>query len=388
MNVAFISTGYYPTHSGGASISTRLIVDQLRSLGHTVDVYTATGEGTDSQQIAEDHYEFPDGSGYVLPTRVGANYSAVRHLDDLSAYDVVHVYGAGTLPGVVVRSKTPVLCTVNNLAWVCINWSDYLRAGCPEYGLREAVTLAWQDGYSPLTLPLKLALEGTFKRLAKLADHFTVQTEGMRTILSRCGYPKTDLSVVPNLLDPQFLYDSNSNQDQILIVGRLIKKKGVDDIVRAYVDLPAKLRERFQLKLYGSGPLEDSITDLAQRTGADIEIGYTPYENLPAAYENASVLIQGSKYPEPFSRTWLEAMASETAIVCSENPSSRAVLGGIAELYDPFNPETLEHTLRNVLSDGNHRKKMATRGKTAVAQFEPTKVVSRYVTHYEQLVDE
>jgi glycosyltransferase involved in cell wall biosynthesis len=387
MYIAFISTGYYPSHSGGASISTRLIVDQLRSFGHSVDVYTATGEETNSRRIDDDHVEFPDGTGYRLPTRVGKNYGALKHLDDLLAYDVVHVYGLGVLPGVVARTETPVLGTVNNLAWVCINWVEYLRADCPEYGLREAVMLARQDGYGPATLPLKLLLEGTFKRFAKCADQFTVQNEGMKTILSRCGYPESKLTVVPNLLDRRFLCESDEKQRQIVSVGRLIEKKGVDDLVQAYIDLPEKLRNEFSLKLYGDGPLKQPITELASRTGADIEIGYQPYEKLPAVYRKASVMVQGSKYPEPFSRTWLEAMASETAIVCSANPSSRAVLGGIAELYDPFDPQTLQRALETVLNDEAYRATLAGRGKAAVSQFEPETVVSEYVSLYEQLLD-
>jgi len=385
MHIAFVSTGYYPTHSGGASVSTQLIVEQLRAAGHTVDVFTTTGEGTGIQRLAPDHVELPDGSGYTLPERIGTNYGVVKNVETFSEYDVVHVYGFGSLPGVVLRSDVPVLATANNLEWVCINWSGYLKAGCPAYGLREAVALARQDGYGPVTLLPKLALESTFKRLAKRADHMTVQTVGMKQILTRCGYAEVDLSVVPNLLDPRFVSSRSAETHRVIYVGRLIERKGADDVVRAFVNLPGHLREQFDLRLYGNGPLEEIITEELAGQEGDVQVTYSPYEELPQEYQKASVLVHGSKYPEPFSRTWLEAMASETAIVCSRNPSSRTTLDGIAEFYDPFDRESLQQSLEMVLREPARRSELATAGKAAVSQFEPQAVVPQYISRYHRI---
>lgn len=384
MDVALVSTGYYPQHSGGASISTRLITDELRSAGHDVDVYTTTGSVRDCIQIDTNLYEIPSGSSYRLPKRIGKNYSAVRHLPDLEQYDVVHVYGLGTAPGIVLRSPIPVLGTINNLDWVCINWTEYLRAGCPTYGLRQAVSLAYRDGYGPL-IPLKLALEGTFKRIVKNIDHFTVQTEGMKSILARCGYNESSLTVVPNLLDERFLCEPEQSTKTIVSVGRLVEKKGVDDIASVFADLPLDLRDQWELKLYGDGPLADTIEELVANTGASIDIDYVPYEKLPSVYQDASLMIQGSKYPEPFSRTWLEAMASGTPIICSKNPSSKSVLGGIAEFYDPFDRSSLAQTLEELLLNAEKRKQMASSGKSAISKYKPERVVAEYRSLYRDI---
>lgn len=388
MRVAFISNGYFPTHYGGGSfISTRLIVDRLRELGHEVDVFTTSGERDELVQRAADHFELPDGTSSILPRRVGKSLGIVRHAGDFSSYDLVHVYGLGTAPGVVLRSSVPVVGTVNNLEWVCINWVEYLRSGCPEYDLREAVTLARQSGHGPATLPFKLGLEYVGKRLARRVDHVTVQTTGMKHILTRCGYDDRQISVVPNLLDPRFCCEGAEDTNTVISVGRLEEKKGADDLVAAFRDLPPDLRDRFSLRLYGSGPLEDSIRRTAAELDADIEIGFVPYEELPAVYRDAALMVQGSKYPEPFSRTWMEAMASETPIVVSENPSSRSVLGGVAAFYDPFDPRTLRRTLAEVLRDADRRVEMARRGKTSASRFDPDDVVARYDTVYDRVIE-
>lgn len=384
MRVAFVSTGYYPVHSGGASISTRLIVDQLRDAGHEVDVFTTTGGGTGLECGRPDLKELPDGTASILPRRFGKNYGVVRNLDGLSSYDIVHTYGFGALPGIVLEADVPVLATANNLEWVCVNWMEYLREGCPEYGVRDSIRLARQDGYGPLGLPLKILFESSFKQLAKQADRFTVQTPGMKTVLDRCGYDPSKLTVVPNLLDPRFEQEGKREADRIIYVGRLAEKKGITEIVEAYLSLPATLRERFQFDVYGSGPMEEQIQNLSAAEGGSVSIEYCPYEELPSVYRNAAVLIHGSKYPEPFSRTWLEALASETAIICSENPSSTTVLDGIAEFYDPFNTRTLREALRTVLTD-DQRSTMISRGTQVVPQYHPETVVEQYVDLYERI---
>lgn len=385
MKIAFISVGYYPEHPGGASVSTRLIVDELRRRGVEVTVFTTTGTGTRIREITEEHYELPNGTGYPLPDRVGKNYTALKHLPD-EEYDLIHVYGLGPLPGVVSRCSVPVLGTANNLEWVCINWTDYLRAGCPEYGLRYAISLARQDGYGAL-LPFKIGMEAVGKRLSKQADHLTVQTDGMSRILQRCGYPAGNLTTVPNLLDPQFEVDEAENDNELLYIGRLVDKKGAPDIVGAYTDLPAEIRENWAFRIFGNGPEKERIQRIASRSDSEISVEYCPYERLPEVYGRASVLVHGSKYPEPFSRTWLEAMASETSIVASENPSSRAVLSDSAELYDPFDKEDLRESLLSVLSEEAKRSRLRENALKSLENYRIETVVSSYLDIYEDITD-
>jgi glycosyltransferase involved in cell wall biosynthesis len=387
MNLAFVSTGYYPKHSGGGSISTHLIVEELRSRGFGVDVFTTTGSDKQIRKIAEGHYEVPDGTAYSLPDRVGKNYGVFTHLSNFKQYDLIHTYGFGPLPGIVTRSSVPVLGTANNLEWACINWTGYLQAGCPEYGLIDAAHLARQDGYG-MSLPLKLGMEAVGKQLSIRADHLTVQTEGMNRILQRCGYPTDKITTVPNLLDPRFDVKAQQKENHIIYVGRLVEKKGALDIVNSYTDLPSEIRDNWTFSILGDGPYKEKIQNIASQSDANINVQYYPYEDLPNIYQSASVLIHGSKYPEPFSRTWLEAMASETAIIASRNPSSESVLSEIAELYDPFDKDDLRESLMSVLTTQEIREQLSTNGKKQLKNYRIECVVDQYVNIYESLIEQ
>lgn len=385
MNIAFISTGYHPHHWGGGSVSTQLIVDELRGRGLDVDVFTTTGSDKKIREIKQGYYEIPDGTDYKLPDRVGKNYGVFKYLFKKNKYDLIHAYGLGPVPAAVSRSSVPVLGTANSLEWVCVNWTEYLREGCPKCGLKDMIRLARRDGYTTL-LPLKILMELTGKESSKQATHVTVQTEGMKKILSRSGYSEKKITTVPNLLDPRFDIKPKKDTNNFVYIGRLEEKKGIMDIVETYVALPDEVHSNWTFKIYGDGKCKSDIREIISRNDVDIKLEYCPYENLPNVYENASVMIQGSKYPEPFSRTWLEAMASETAIIASINPSSKAILSNCAELYDPFNKESLRRSLITVLTQKEKRDQLRKKGKESIEQYRANNVVDKYVKIYESLM--
>jgi len=390
MKIAFITTGL-PTENHGAAISTGLIVEQLQSVGIDVDIYSISGKEQKTQKINERMYEIPEGLGTHFPKRVEQNIMAWEYMPDLSKYDLVHIYNSSPSPAINLRNwffnvDVPTIVTYNNLNWVCTNWTKYLQDGCPPYGLFKTIAYSYKEGIGIPLLPIKLGLETTAKYLAKRADLVTVQTSGMKSVLENCGYTSANLDVVPNLLDNRFDIVPDTD-NKIMYAGRLSEKKGVLDILNAFIEIETELVANWEFEIYGSGDLEQKIRE-QYTSHPHISLNYSPYNKLPEIYRNAAVLVHGSKYPEPFSRTWLEAMASETAIVASQNPSSQAVLSDFAELYNPFDPDDLKSTLRSVLEDKDKRIEMQREGKKAVEQYRPDTVIETYRSLYERVLSE
>jgi glycosyltransferase involved in cell wall biosynthesis len=284
------------------------------------------------------------------------------------------------------QDSPPIVATANTLAWVCTNWTRYLKQGCPEFGLKTLLEYTTAQEYPLHQIPAKLSMEVTGKAISRHADLFTVQTSGMKEILTKCKYNQENITVVPNLLDERFDLVSPEPKREVVFAGRLIERKGVMDILDAFITVEPTLPADWELKILGDGPLKDDLAKRAQYRDT-VSIDYCPYEQLPEVYRTASVLVHGSKYPEPFSRTWLEAMASETAIVASENPSSRAVLSDCAALYDPFDQESLRSSLQTVLTNEAKRKRMQEKGKDQIDQFRPGVVIEEYIQQYSQLMD-
>jgi glycosyltransferase involved in cell wall biosynthesis len=385
MQVAFVTSEYPPDSPGGAGISSQLIVEGLRSHGVEVDVFALVGEVRKRIKTSPGVWELPDGMEYPVPKAIGENLSSFFHLPDLSSYDIIHVYNVRHLPACVIRSSSPVIATMNNHLWICIDPAQHLCDGLPECDIRHTHRYAKSEGYSGLQAVARTAIEYFGKSLARLADGFTVQTNGMKTVMHRCGYSSSEISVVGNILDPEF-ETSDKEKKKIIFVGRFRENKAPDMVIRAYANLSSQLRREWDLELYGDGPMEQRLKELIRDKGmTDTTLKYCPYEKLPEVYAEAGLLVHPSRYTEPFSRTWLEAMASETPIVCSENPSSRDILDHVAQFYDPFDVASLTDTLRTVLSDPYMRNEMRRAGREEIGRYRADVIIPEYIRVYQRL---
>ncbi len=389
MKIAFVSNGS-PNESSGAGQSTRLIIEELENHGIEVDTFSITGEKSRREHKQKNIYTIPSGDNYPIHKRIGNILSPLQHLPSLDEYDVIHSYGTSQLPGIILRARlsktsTPILATVNTLSWVRTNWTRYLKQGCPEYSIRKLFEYITSKNYPFYLVPPKIMMEVTGKALSKRADYFTVQTAGMAKLLSESGYNRKRIKVIPNVLDKRFYAQSPSLDKKVIYVGRLVEKKGIMSIVDAFVSINGEYPD-WKFKILGSGPLKRDITQKIKEY-KDISVDYCPYEELPNQYRSASVLVHGSRYPEPFSRTWLEAMASETAIVASRNPSSEEVLEDVAELYDPFSQRDLRLALESVIKNNSKRRQMRMRGKEHIEKYRPQKIVPQFINIYGDLAN-
>lgn len=385
MKIAFVTSGYPPISPGGAGISSKLIVDGLRDNGVDVDVFALVGDDRECTKVDSNTWYLPAGDEYPIPKVLGENFSALSHLPDLDGYDIVHVYNVRHLPATILRTSTPVLATFNNHMWMCIDPVEHLRDGIPECSVRHAFRYSKTRGYSGLTQVSRVGLEYIGKTIAKRANHFTVQTEGMEEEMVACGYDQSNISVVPNLFDPKFKIDSD-NKKKIIFLGRLQKSKGPDMVLKAFSSVRDSIDSEWELEIYGNGPLRSELENMIERESIkNAKVSYSCYDELPKVYSQAGLLIHASRYTEPFSRCWLEAMASGTPILCSENPSSRSVLSEIAKFYDPFDQQDLEEKLLEVLSSESERIRMAEEGRRELNKYEPLTVTQEYVNIYNSM---
>jgi glycosyltransferase involved in cell wall biosynthesis len=83
--------------------------------------------------------------------------------------------------------------------------------------------------------------------------------------------------------------------------------------------------------------------------------GYIPMHEMPYIYKNASFLAFPSLY-EGFGMPLVEAMRTETPIVCSNAASIPEVVGDCALLFDPNDPKEIALAMLEVLNEGNKMK--------------------------------
>ncbi len=212
--------------------------------------------------------------------------------------------------------------------------------------------------------------------LASMVDA-VVATSGDELLeLRRCGARPQLAKVVPCGVDTALFKPATPHYPQgrrVVVVGRLVVRKGIDDIIRSLTRLP-------DVRLVvagGSGKAGDPdagrLVRLASQLGvADrVElIGPLKHNLVPGLLRSADVVACVPWY-EPFGMVALEAMACAAPVVASAVGGLReTVVHGETGLHvPPRDPTRLAETLQTLLDDGGLRAQLGARAAARAASL-------------------
>jgi phosphatidyl-myo-inositol alpha-mannosyltransferase len=158
-------------------------------------------------------------------------------------------------------------------------------------------------------------------------------SEPARAFVNRY-FPSFPIRVVPNGIDLdvykpglspiRHLRDENVN---ILFVGRMEKRKGLGDLLRAFRFLQERV-PRTRLIVVGDGPLRGSVESYIARHRLPnvVLAGFVPQSVKPRYFASADIFCAPATGSESFGIVLLEAMASGLPIVATEVPGYMSVL--------------------------------------------------------------
>lgn len=179
----------------------------------------------------------------------------------------------------------------------------------------------------------------------------------------------------------------------ILFVGRLVAKKGVDDLLRAIPAVEAALGRRVRVRIVGDGPLRGELGELARMLGIGESVTFTgalPTAGVDAEMAAAKVFCGPSRTApdgdsEGFGQVFLEAALAGV-------PSVSRRHGGIVEavahgesglLSEPGDAAALAGDLTRLLADDGLRRTMGRRARErAEAEFAMARCVVRLEETY------
>jgi glycosyltransferase involved in cell wall biosynthesis len=213
----------------------------------------------------------------------------------------------------------------------------------------------------------RLLFDRELRLSLKRADHLNVDSTSIREeVVDMFGWSAERISVVPLGVDARFhpregaetapfLRTAGLTHGQYaLCVATIEPRKGIDNLLAGYEQLPPALRHAFPLVLAGGrGWLSDKLHAQINRAvdaGWVRYLGYVADEHLPLLYAGARVSCLLSKY-EGFGLPILESMASGVPVVCS-NLSSLPEVGGDAACYvNPEDDQAICKALTHALQD-------------------------------------
>jgi len=179
-------------------------------------------------------------------------------------------------------------------------------------------------------------------------------------------------STLPAPLGREALVAMGVERPYALFVGTLEPRKNLRRLLRAYALLDGAVRARHQLVIAGGrGWGGVDIHALIRETGLDGQVvatGYVEDQQLATLYAHARFLAMPSLY-EGFGLPLVEAMGFGVPVLTSNVASMPDVAGDAGLLVNPLDEHAIAAGLSSLLTDADHRERLAARAKANAGRF-------------------
>ena len=373
MKVAMVSEHANPlavvggVDAGGQNVHVGALAGELARLGHDVTVYTRRDSCSAPERVRT-------AAGYVVehvpagPAQAVAKDELLPYMPAFAAHlrnrwsqelvDVVHAHFWMSGVASVQAAEDygiPVLQTFHALGTVKRRHQG-------------------QKDTSPVT---RIEVE---RRLCRTVDHVIATCSDEVAELRALGLPRGRASVIPCGVDTDVFrpIPMPSSGRRLLVVGRVVERKGVGNVIEALTALPGT-----HLDIAGGPPPDlldadpeiQRLRRLAAARGVAERVtflGSVPRDRLPALICSADVVVAVPWY-EPFGIVPVEAMACGRPVVGSTVGGllDTVVPGLTGDLVPPRRPDLLAPVLRDLLADADRRERYGRAGRArAVAVYQ------------------
>ncbi|MBZ5653926.1 MAG: glycosyltransferase family 4 protein [Acidobacteriia bacterium] len=161
----------------------------------------------------------------------------------------------------------------------------------------------------------------------------------------------------------------------ILFVGRLVREKGVFDLIQAYAKLGSDLRSEVGLVFAGDGASKEALAEQAKQIepGVICFPGFVQREDLAGLYGLAEALTLPT-HSDPWGLVVNEAMACGLPIVVTNVAgcaSDLVVEGWNGCVVPPADPSRLSAAIRSLLSQPEMTRQMRARSLERIQAYSP-----------------
>jgi phosphatidyl-myo-inositol alpha-mannosyltransferase len=369
LKIGIVTEYYYPL-LGGISENVHHTASELMARGHAVTIISATPpsngfalpvpNGIPTRRIGRSMKIY--GNGATAHFAVGAHlWRELRDVLDVGRFDIVQLH-------------SPLFFTLPPMATVL--------ARCPRVG-------TFHSYFEPTIVyaTLKNVLQ---KRIVNRLDGVTVVSPSVLRALSR--YFELDARIVPNGVDTQMfnprvprLARFGPEKRTLLFLGRFDPRNGLPFMLRAFAEVRKRMRD-VRLVVVGGGPFETVYTRMVpEELREDVHFEGPALINRPSYYGSADLFCSPITNAS-FGITLLEAMASGTPIVATDNVGYRDLLGPEG-LIVPYNVEAFADAVVQILSDDRLRTAMREAGLLKAEQFSWPSVVTRLLEYFHDVID-
>ena len=239
--------------------------------------------------------------------------------------------------------------------------------------------------------------EGLLKRffVKKIRKHFTriiaVSDAAKTYLVEQDKIPAGLITVIQNGVDMNKFYAEGAqilNNDEIIFgtVGRLIKVKGYENLIKAFSLIKNK---NWSLRMVGDGEERKSLEKLAKNHGLQEQVHFLGAVEANDELPKMDVFVHPS-YSEGLSLAVMEAAAAGKFLIASD-------VGGLPEIVEHgktgllINPHSLEDLVEKLNWVFNHRDESKLYAKAlqkrTVTKFDINNIINQYQDLYKTLIE-
>jgi phosphatidylinositol alpha-mannosyltransferase len=246
----------------------------------------------------------------------------------------------------------------------------------------------WYDFGTPIG---KLLLKRWFRRLdARIA----VSPPALEYVSK---YFPGEYNIIPNGVDTKHfspdvtpIEEFNDGKLNILFIGRLEKRKGLDYLLEAYQQIKPEMPDS-RLIVVGPGiRLRRKYEKRVRKNNLKdvFFIGYAAYQDLPRYYKTADIVCCPATGWESFGIVLIEAMAVGKPIIASDIHGYNSVLTHGAEglLVSPKNSKELAKALIYLSDNAPLRHQMGEKGKLTARKYSWENIAQKILEQYMRIL--
>jgi len=231
------------------------------------------------------------------------------------------------------------------------------------------------------------------KFLDRWTDKTIAVSKPVSDFLSRRGFDKKKIVIVPNGIDDEFFKTKLIEKPDCLpiiigTVASLNEVKNYRNIILAISKIKQESKDfNFIYQIIGEGPQRKNLENLVERK----KLAKTVYflGRVPSTAERMrhfGIYLNASK-SETFGLAVVEAMAMGLPVVVSEIPALEFVVGDAGLYLNPADTDDIKKKIIRILSNNDLRKQLGEKGKKrAKEEFSSEKMIKRISEIYFDLV--
>lgn len=267
-------------------------------------------------------------------------------------------------------------CLMANYAAAAAFWFKLFHGRIP-------LLLTLQEGDEESYIRKRVGIFLPFWKLFfKMVNHIQVISTYLGDWARKNG-AKCQIDVVPNGVSlRKFQISSrlqNSNYKTIITTSRLVKKNGIDILIKAVAEL-----ENIKVLIVGNGPEEQDLKNLVKKLEVEdrVEfIGSVPYEDIPKYLAVSDIFVRVSR-SEGLGSSFLEAMAAGLPVIGTD-------VGGIPDFLKDQetglfvkvdDSSDLAQKIKMLIENDKLRNRLIENGKKLVEQKYDWNIISQQMS--------